>query len=150
MRSHSRLLKAVTMAGILFTSCLLALFFLFVGYMKAFAPLAELAQHHAWTVRLPEQAGRAVGWSEMGCALLLLIGMIRPLAGQIGAIALLFNQMVAATVHIAAGETGSLPQNAVIILICTLIFCLQRRRRNIVRSGKKQRASGQKDQADDQ
>ncbi|SEJ16522.1 DoxX-like family protein [Sphingobium sp. AP50] len=131
MRSDNRLRQTATTIVLILASCLLALFFTFVGYMKAFAPLAELAQHHAWTVHLPEPAGRGVGWSEMGCALLLLIGTIRPVAGRIGSIVLLFNQMVAAAVHAWTDETRSLPQNAVIILICLLILLLQSRRRII-------------------
>ncbi|WP_311269938.1 DoxX family protein [Sphingobium sp. WCS2017Hpa-17] len=115
--------------GVVLASCLLALFFLFVGYMKAFAPLAELMQHHAWTVYLPEPVGRTVGWSEMGCALLLLIGIARPAAARVGAVALLLNQMVAAAVHGWMGEAQSLPQNAVIVLICVLILALQSGRR---------------------
>lgn len=128
MRSHNGLHKAAKMMGVV-VSCLLAFFFLFVGYMKAFAPLAELMQHHAWTVYLPEPIGRAIGWSEIGCGILLLIGIARPTAGRIGAVALLLNQMVAAAVHGWMGEVHSLPQNAVIILICVLILALQSCRR---------------------
>lgn len=140
MRSHNRLHKAAKMMGVVIVSCLLAFFFLFVGYMKAFAPLAELMQHHAWTVYLPELIGRAVGWSEIGCGILLLIGIARPTAGRIGAVALLLNQMVAAAVHGWMGEVRSLPQNAVIILICVLILALQSRRR-ITGTDRKEMAS---------
>lgn len=121
MHSHNGLHKSLKMTGIILASCLLALFFLFVGYMKAFAPLAELMRHHAWTVYLPESVGRAIGWSEMGCALLLLIGIARPALARIGAVTLLFNQMVAAAVHGWMGEAQSLPQNAVIAMICVLL-----------------------------
>jgi uncharacterized membrane protein YphA (DoxX/SURF4 family) len=125
MHSHKGSNKTLKMIGVIFASCLLALFFLFVGYMKAFAPLAELMQHHAWTVYLPEPVSRAVGWSEMGGALLLLIGIARPTAARVGAVALLLNQMVAAAMHGWMGEVQSLPQNAVIVLICALILALQ-------------------------
>lgn len=140
MRSHNRLHKTAKMMSIILASCLLGLFFLFVGYMKAFAPLAELMQHHAWTIYLPEPIGRAIGWSELGCALLLLIGIPRPAAGWIGAVALLFNQMVAAAVHGWMGEVQSLPQNAVIALICVLILALQSGRR-IMETDRKEPAS---------
>lgn len=33
--------------GLIVMTAVLCPFFLFVGYMKAFAPLAELARHHA-------------------------------------------------------------------------------------------------------
>lgn len=139
MRSHNGLHNIGKILGIILASCLLGLFFLFVGYMKAFAPLAELMQHHAWTVYLPEPVGRAVGWSEMVCALLLLIGIARPAAARVGALALLLNQMVAAAVHGWMGEVQSLPQNGVIVLICIMILALQSGRR-IVDTDRKETA----------
>lgn len=96
---------------------LLAAFFGFVGWMKAFAPLAELRLHHAWTVWLPEPLGRAVGWSELiGAALLALALLVPRLARHQRAVAVYFivNQMAAATTHFAVGEHGALPQNAVL------------------------------------
>lgn len=75
---------------------LLAAFFGFVGWNKAFAPLAELARHGAWTVHLPEWLGRLVGWSELALA--------------------------AALVHLARGETAALPQNAVLIVILLALW----------------------------
>ncbi|WP_430388169.1 hypothetical protein [Blastomonas fulva] len=59
---------------------LLAAFFAFVGYHKAFAPLAELAQHRVWTLALPVWAGRVIGWSE----LLLAAGLLGLIALAIG------------------------------------------------------------------
>lgn len=140
MHSRKAFHKTLKMIGVIFASCLLALFFLFVGYMKAFAPLAELMQHQAWTVYLPEPVGRAVGWSEIGCALLLLIGIARPTATRVGAVALLLNQMVAAAMHGWMGELQSLPQNAVIVLICVLILARQASHR-IMETDRKETAS---------
>jgi uncharacterized membrane protein YphA (DoxX/SURF4 family) len=127
--SINRLPPFITMTLLAIVTTVLALFFLFVGYMKAVAPLAELAQHHAWTVHLIEPLGRAVGWSEIGCALLLVVGLFRPTAGRIGAAVLLVNQIAAAAVHISVGEIASLPQNAVIILLCLLVWHLQSSRK---------------------
>lgn len=97
---------------------LAAAFFGFVGFHKAFAPLAELARHGAWTVHLPEPVGRAVGWSEMACAAILAAGAavarLRD-AQRWAAVVLIANQLAAAGVHLAQGEAGALPQNAVLV-----------------------------------
>lgn len=96
----------------------LAAFFGFVGWMKAFAPLPTLREHHAWTVWIPEPLGRAVGWSEMIGALLLAASLaLTRVAGWQRMVALCFvaNQLVAAATHLAVGERGALPQNAVLI-----------------------------------
>ena len=102
----------------------LAAFFGFVGYMKTFAPLATLAQHHAWTVALPEWLGRAVGMSELLCAAALLAALA--LRGKLvwaerAAALLVINQIAAATVHLMRGEADALPQNGV--LIGLLVIC---------------------------
>lgn len=101
----------------------LAAFFAFVGWNKAFAPLAELARHKAWTVHLPEGLGRAVGASELACAVLLLVpGRVR----RITALVLLANQACAAAVHLARGEVAALPQNAVLIALLIALAWLGR------------------------
>ena len=102
---------------------LLAAFFGFVGYMKTFAPVAVLDQHHAWTTALPAWAGRVVGVSELACAAGLL-GAIA-IRGQLRwapwiAGALVANQLVAAGIHVARGEVTALPQNAVLIAMLVL------------------------------
>lgn len=106
------------------TSLLLAAFFGFVGYMKSFAPIATLVQHHAWTTALPEWLGRAVGLSELLCA----AGLVAALAlrGKLVwtpwiAASLIVNQIAAIAVHTIRGEADALPQNAV--LIALLILC---------------------------
>lgn len=107
----------------------LASFFGFVGWMKASAPVATLAQHGAWTVRIPEPLGRAVGVSEIVCALLLLVGLLprRARVGAASAIVLIVNQAVAAAVHASAGESQALPQNAVLVAAIALVAWLSRR-----------------------
>ena len=114
-----RLARPASLAAAL----LLSAFFGFVGWNKAFASIAELARHGAWTVWLPEWLGRLVGWSEMVLALGLLGAVCRRTqkAAYMASIALVANQLVAATVHVAHGESGALPQNAVLVL---LMFCV--------------------------
>lgn len=96
---------------------LLACAFAFFGWFKSFAPRAVLDQHHAWTTALPDPIGRAVGFSELAAALVLLVMIVRP--GRRG-LALgvagytLANQGCAAIVHLMRGESGALPQNAVL------------------------------------
>ncbi|MFM5948597.1 MAG: DoxX family protein [Novosphingobium sp.] len=101
----------------------LAAFFGFVGWNKAFAPLEDLARYHAWTVYLPEWLGRMVGWSEMLLALTLLLVFLPARHGiaRIAALALIANQLGAATVHAFQGEAAALPQNAVLIALLALV-----------------------------
>ena len=101
----------------------LAAFFAFVGWNKAFAPLAELARHGAWTVHLPPWLGRAVGGSELACAALLLVpGRLR----RIAALVLVANQACAAAVHLAHGEVAALPQNALLLALLIALAWLGR------------------------
>lgn len=110
--------SAVCRALIAALCLVLALFFGFVGWNKAFAALSELARYGAWTVHLPEWLGRLVGWSEMilaACLLMIFLRQKRPLV-RLAALLLIANQVCAALVHVAHGETGALPQNAVFIV----------------------------------
>lgn len=100
----------------------LALFFGFVGWNKAFAPLADLARYHAWTVYLPEWLGRAVGWSEMALALGLLAGLLgKPGIARLSALLLIANQIAAALVHLLKSETAALPQNVMLFALLIII-----------------------------
>lgn len=110
----------------------LAAFFAFVGWNKAFASLDDLARYHAWTVYLPETLGRAVGWSEMAMAVGLL-GALIPAGWAIGracALLLVLNQIVAAIVHLTHGESGALPQNAVLVVALVGVAVLLPRQTN--------------------
>ncbi len=114
--------------GVALLAVLLAAFFAFVGYHKAFSPLAELAQHRVWTLVLPEPAGRIVGWSELLCGLLLLgygAAATRPWAAA-AALALIANQFVAAAVHAFRGEADALPQNAILAGLLALVVLAAR------------------------
>jgi uncharacterized membrane protein YphA (DoxX/SURF4 family) len=107
----------------------MAAFLGFVGYYKAFAPLAELAKHNAFTVHLPELLGRLIGWLEMGCAAALLAGLIWRAAArwQIGAALLVAGEQVWSSVlHLQHGEGAMLRQNVVLIVLL-LIVALTRR-----------------------
>ena len=99
----------------------LAAAFAFFGYFKTVAPLSVLAEHHAWTVALPEWLGRIIGISELAAAATLLAGAILPSmrrAASIAAGSLIVNQACAATVHLASGDVAALPQNAVLVAFC--------------------------------
>lgn len=113
--------SAVCRALIAALYVVLALFFAFVGWNKAFASLADLAHYGSWTVYLPELAGRIVGWSEMTLALGLLAGLHRRQVARFSALALVANQIVAALFHLTHGEAGALPQNLVLIVMLLLI-----------------------------
>jgi len=109
-------------------AALLGLAFAFFGYFKTFASLAVLAQHHAWTLALPEAAGRLVGVSELVAAFALLLGAIRPRWHRLAvgaAIYAMLNQGIAASVHIARSEIAALPQNAVLAGLALFVaLCL--------------------------
>ncbi len=111
--------SAVCRALIAALCLLLAVFFGFVGWNKAFASLDDLARYGSWTVHLPETLGRLVGWSEMLCAAGLLAGLSRK--GRqivaIAALALVLNQLVAAIIHALHNEHAALPQNGVLIAL---------------------------------
>lgn len=107
----------------LLVSFLLAAFFGFVGYNKAFASLSDLARYRSWTIWIPVLLGRMVGWSEMACAIGLVSGASSrciPIA-RISAGILIANQLCAAAVHASHGELKALPQNAVLILLLALV-----------------------------
>ncbi|WP_066662993.1 MULTISPECIES: DoxX family protein [unclassified Sphingomonas] len=109
---------------------LLAAAFGFFGYFKSFAPRAVLEQHHAWTTALPDWLGRAVGLSELLAAvLLLLFGALLPARTRVAtgvALYAIANQGCAALVHIARGEIGALPQNALLAGLGVLIILAAR------------------------
>lgn len=106
-------------------SLLLAAFFAFFGYFKSFAPIAVLAQHHAWTTALPEWLGRIVGFTELASAAALVAGIALPgMRGpaRVAAAYLLLNQGAAACVHLARSEGAALPQNGAIAAIALIAF----------------------------
>ena len=127
-----RNLETAKLAGATVVALLLAAFFAFVGYSKAFASLTDLQRYGAWTIRLPEFAGRLVGWSEMAGAVFLVatvtVPRLRPLAVPV-ALYFIANQLAAAAVHARHGEAGALPQNAVIIAAFTAIALVMRGRK---------------------
>lgn len=106
----------------------LAAFFAFVGYHKAFAPMAELARHRAWTLALPEWAGRLVGWSELVLAI-ALAAIAHPRVrfwALAAALLLIANQLAAVAVHWSRGEADALPQNAILIVLLALVGLVAR------------------------
>lgn len=100
-------------------SLLLALFHGFVGWHKAFAPLAELARHTAWTVHLPEALGRTIGWLELTLSATLIAALVGHFkwpsaarAGMSAAIAFVVLELISSWVHYRHGEVFMLKQNA--------------------------------------
>lgn len=123
------LLLAVPLAG----------FFGFVGFMKATAPISELAIHEAWTVHIPQAIGRLVGVSEVLCAAALLAGAFILRAGKAATAAaavLIVNVSVAAWVHYRAGELDHLPQNAALAAMLGLAALSIRQRASAQESKK--------------
>ncbi len=98
---------------------LLAAFFGFVGFMKAFAPMAELQVHHAWVADMQPAIARAVGWSEMLCAVGLIVPVrfaARRRLTAIAALSLFANQLVAIFFHGVRGDLAeALPQNLLLL-----------------------------------
>ncbi|WP_140420618.1 hypothetical protein [Novosphingobium sp. B 225] len=108
----------------------LAAFFGFVGWYKAFATLADLAAHNAFTIHLPVLLGKALGWFEMAGALVLVLGSIfgRLRRTQISfALALAAEQIVSSLIHWRHGELGMIGQNSLLIAALLAIALLGRR-----------------------
>jgi len=102
----------------------LSAFFAFVGWHKAFSPIAELEKHGAFTVHLPEYLGRLFGVTEMLCALALLAG-IAPrwgAAAKWGAVYVFLSQIVAGAIHVIYGEMQALPANAQWMAMAAALF----------------------------
>lgn len=103
----------------------MAAFFVFVGFYKAFAPMAELARHGAWTAHVPEWIGRPMGWTELVGAVAMALAAIPGLGRRVGpfasrmAVWLALSQVVSAWVHVTHGEASALPQN--LFLFVTLL-----------------------------
>lgn len=105
-------------------------FSLFVGFNKALAPLDVLRAHMAWTIHLPVMLGRALGWLEIGAALVLIGSIVMPRkasAGFVAAAWITLNHTIAAVMHVIHHEFAALPQSAVLITLCLALLALQRR-----------------------
>ncbi|MBC2668845.1 DoxX family protein [Novosphingobium piscinae] len=110
----------------------MAAFFAFVGYYKAFAPMAELVRHGAWTAHVPQWIGRPMGWTELvAAAALALAGLggigrpVRPFAAK-AAVWLAASQCVSAWIHVAHGEASALTQNLFLFITLLVIAGLCR------------------------
>lgn len=101
----------------------LGAFFAFVGWYKAFAPVADLLAHRAWTAHLPWWLGRPVGWTELASAAALVAG-VSPRAWpatRIAAVWLAITQIVSTAIHLHFGETDTLRQNGVLFAALALV-----------------------------
>lgn len=103
-----------------------ATFFAFVGWHKAFSPVAELVRHGAYTIHLPEWLGRLAGFTEMACAIALAAGVVPRWhnAAKWGAAYVFISQIWAGTIHILHGEIRSLPGNAQWMAMAAVLFAL--------------------------
>jgi hypothetical protein len=113
-------------------SILLAAFFAFVGYWKAFGPIEALAEHHARVTGFPNWFTRVVGWSELACA----VGLMTPVSGKLRPViiwvagALFINQVVAMSVQVGRGDAAEAePQNLVLLSLLSIIIAVQLRNR---------------------
>lgn len=105
-----------------------AAFFGFVGWYKAFAPLAELQAHHAWTAHIPLWLGRLIGWSELAGAVTLVAGLF-PAAWRwtrTGALWLAATQVPSSVLHWLHGESAELPKNLALVAVLCLVAWLAR------------------------
>lgn len=123
---------AARAAGLLLLAWPLAAFFAFVGWYKAFASMAELASHGAWTSHVPTWIGRPMGWTELAGAAAMAVAAI-PVAGRFARPAaailaawLAASQIVSAAVHVTHGEGGALPQNLVLFVTLLAVAALCR------------------------
>lgn len=105
---------------------ILAVFFGFVGFMKATAPMVDLARYHAWVANLPEPIARFVGVSEMACAIALIAPIVPHSRGSWAnraAILFIVNQAIAILFRAYRGDlAGAITQ--ILILIALLLLIL--------------------------
>jgi DoxX-like family len=113
--------KTVLRASLEMARVVLAMAFGFFGFMKATLPMAELARHGAWVAHLSPAIARAVGVSEMVCAIAIspLVSWRHVSIVRASAMLLLLNQCAAISMHLLNGQPGALALNA---LWCALAF----------------------------
>lgn len=119
-----RVIRLLIMAAL---TLLLGAFHGFVGFHKAFSTHEELVQHAAWTQHLPMWLGKTVGWVEMVATATLLVALLRPRLARAGmwvCIGFAVMEVVAGVVHHVTQDGGSLMQNALAILLTTLLAAL--------------------------
>jgi hypothetical protein len=114
----------------------LAAFFGFVGWYKAFAPLQELLEHHAWTAHVPVWIGRPMGVTEMLGAVALVAGIF-PAAWRwtrLAALWLAASQIPSSIIHWNHGEADELPKNLLVFAMLLAVAALCRPARKGVRA----------------
>lgn len=101
----------------------LAAFFAFVGWYKAFAPLAQLLAYHAWTAHVPWWIGRPMGWIEMAAAAALVAGLAPRAwhATRVAAAVLAASQIASSFVHASNGEANALGQTTFLFAALVLV-----------------------------
>jgi hypothetical protein len=103
---------------------LLALAYLFAGFLKAFRPLDEVAKSITWVPALPPALVRFIGAAE----LLGAIGLIVPAAARVlvwltplAAVSLVVLQVLAIGFHVSRRETNQLAVNVVLLLLAAVV-----------------------------
>ncbi|MEY4761181.1 MAG: hypothetical protein RLZZ200_1037 [Pseudomonadota bacterium] len=125
-----RLLREIVLVPLVLV---LVAFHGFVGWHKAYSPREVLVQHSAWTVHLPNWLGRSVGWVELAATLALFTALLRPRLSRLGfiaSLAFIVMEFVSAATHYLTQDGGSLVQNAVTILLSSLMALLFQRRQS--------------------
>jgi len=87
------------------------------GAMKAFMPMAELAQKMSWVPHFSPATVRFIGLAELAGALGLVLPSalrIRPVLTPLAAIGLFLVMVLAAVFHVQHGELQYLPLNAIL------------------------------------
>jgi uncharacterized membrane protein len=104
---------------------LLALAYLFAGFMKALRPRADVVKAMPWAAAVPSALVRFIGTAE----LLGAVGLIVPAVTGIltwltplAAAGLVVVQVLAIGFHVSRHEVGGLPMNAVLLLLAALVL----------------------------
>lgn len=91
--------------------------FIMAGFMKATAPIEELAKNMAWVPRMPGGMVRFIGVSELlgGIGLILpALTRIKPVLTPLAGAGLAVVMLLAAGHHLQYGEGGLVPVNVVL------------------------------------
>ena len=103
---------------------LLALFFLAVGFMKTFTPIAELGAQMAWVNDVSPLFVRLPGIAEIAGALGLIlpsVTRIQPKLTPLAAAGLALVMILAALLHLSRAEFGPVVQNIVLLALAAFV-----------------------------
>jgi uncharacterized membrane protein YphA (DoxX/SURF4 family) len=101
-------------AGLWVAQSLLFVMFGMAGFMKATAPIEELAKNMTWVVRFSPEFVRFVGLSELSGAIGLIlpaVTRIKPMLTPLAALGIAVIMVLAAGHHLLNGEAPFAPVN---------------------------------------